>query len=1009
MARQVHTKSKSLRQVSLYIGSSLDVAWEKVLLPWFEASSRCAITDEQPVCVVVPHRSHAQNLRARLAEAGVSLLGVRFFVPGQLREFFQAAGALRVPLREHLRLLLAISAERCASDFEAAGKIDNIQIAKAVARAPDELLHSIDSVAAAGETFADLASLGLAEIATRFQELLKRCGCALVAEADRLVLESAARLEPRLSSLLVIGFDAAHWPLWPLLRAAVLSTQNATVILREPREEAAELDRTWISTWEEHFGAAQQVTNPDAEPKHRFEALVALPETRSAIAARKKEPLPHVDFVMGHDSSEQAQAIVALAMGFLNDPFCGRLAILLPGPGALARLVASWLRRLRIPHNDGIAHPMRGAFDDEEWRSWIGLQEQPRVGSLLRFLNHSPAAVAFFAPLSLRKIQNTLQRACGDILIDAVDVLREYCSRRTDKPEYPAVAEGLRVLRSLPERATFSQFVKQALSIFHALKWGERSAELERLSRDWGEGIAADFSREHFLRWLSETFAEASLLRDAYGDHPYARVQLLLYEHAEGETWTHVIFAGLNEGVWPTRDDESPFLPDDQIAALNQRSKQQSRFGQGQEIARDGATLCLGSRERRALALRQLLNVIESTTHEIGVAAELYTQSPYEQAVNPSGFFARLFFSARGHALSQREIERIHEHTREWLARQDFFTLTDPKSPGVTQTVEAYRARRTSAPFDEYEFAFRENSPPPKISFSATDAGNALKRPALVWMKVFLGVEADELNGGSWSLATGQWVHRWMAVIGAKARENRFVPQPPAGEIVRRVTAAADGFDDEIMSILQACKRQLPDWWTSGWRNARYLAEQFAKQFGTIPDWPQLATEWTLDSTQRIQLGGSNELRVRGRIDLLLARNDQAQELWIVDYKTGNAEPLKSNAEQLRKQLVRGDGIQICIYALALQHVCRNIFSSLLTREANFEHTITLDDIVAQNEIWREIARMQDTGIFGMLGELRSEFTFTGIYPLATIEIDKDLLKQKWERTHPPFADPTDQ
>jgi hypothetical protein len=249
-----------------------------------------------------------------------------------------------------------------------------------------------------------------------------------------------------------------------------------------------------------------------------------------------------------------------------------------------------------------------------------------------------------------------------------------------------------------------------------------------------------------------------------------------------------------------------------------------------------------------------------------------------------------------------------------------------------------------------------------------------------------------------------------MAVIGAaEPRENRFVPQPPAGEIVRRVTAAADGFHDEIMSILQACKRQLPDWWTSGWRNARSLAEQFAKQLGRIPDWPQLATEWTLDSTQRIQLGGSNELRVRGRIDLLLARNDQAQELWIVDYKTGNAEPLKSNAEQLRKQLVRGDGIQICIYALALQNVCRNICSSLLTRDANFEHTITLDDIVAQNEIWREIARMQDTGIFGMLGELRSEFTFTGIYPLATLEIDKDLLKQKWERTHPPFADPTNE
>ena len=54
--------------------------------------------------------------------------------------------------------------------------------------------------------------------------------------------------------------------------------------------------------------------------------------------------------------------------------------------------------------------------------------------------------------------------------------------------------------------------------------------------------------------------------------------------------------------------------------------------------------------------------------------------------------------------------------------------------------------------------------------------------------------------------------------------------------------------------------------------------------------------------------------------------------------------------------------------------------------------------------IWNEIARMQRTGIFGMLGELRSDFTFTGTYPLATLGIDRDLLEAKWERTHPAFA-----
>jgi hypothetical protein len=212
------------------------------------------------------------------------------------------------------------------------------------------------------------------------------------------------------------------------------------------------------------------------------------------------------------------------------------------------------------------------------------------------------------------------------------------------------------------------------------------------------------------------------------------------------------------------------------------------------------------------------------------------------------------------------------------------------------------------------------------------------------------------------------------------------------------------------LSILKACGRNRePDWWTSGWHNARHLAEQFAEQLGTISDWPQLATEWKLDSPHMIKLMDGEELRVRGRVDLVLARDERADELWIIDYKTGEAKPLSSTEAALRKQLVSGDGIQICIYALALRCACQNIWVSLLTRDANLKLQVTLDDIVAQNEIWREIARMQNTGIFGMLGELRSKFTFTGTYPLATLEIDKDLLEQKWERTHPLFANPTDQ
>ena len=47
---------------------------------------------------------------------------------------------------------------------------------------------------------------------------------------------------------------------------------------------------------------------------------------------------------------------------------------------------------------------------------------------------------------------------------------------------------------------------------------------------------------------------------------------------------------------------------------------------------------------------------------------------------------------------------------------------------------------------------------------------------------------------------------------------------------------------------------------------------------------------------------------------------------------------------------------------------------------------------------------MQDTGIFGMREELRPEYSRGPTLPLATLEIDKEILEAKWILTHPQFA-----
>jgi hypothetical protein len=215
----------------------------------------------------------------------------------------------------------------------------------------------------------------------------------------------------------------------------------------------------------------------------------------------------------------------------------------------------------------------------------------------------------------------------------------------------------------------------------------------------------------------------------------------------------------------------------------------------------------------------------------------------------------------------------------------------------------------------------------------------------------------------------------------------------------------------------------LPDWWVSGWSNALYIADCLAaKLSGLEDDWSHMAVEWPLGSPAEISVGENETLRVRGRIDLMLARGERGRsrvgyvDLWVVDYKTGrqrgfNLRELRkheSSEQKFRKQLIEGRGVQLALYALAVhafgaQHVGLTLLSSAGELKRDFQ----LTDALAQKDFWHELHRMQESGVFGMRGPVHSDYGFTRAYPLATPPIDTDLLDEKWTLTHPAFAVPT--
>ena len=151
--------------VSLSGGEPLSVTrtatWADAALPWFQAHSLNTLKSAEPVAVITPFPCGAAFLRSKLIEHGIALLGVKFLTPPLLRELL-LGHETAIPLREHLRLLLAAAAERIAE--KNADDVDLCAIAKSIARAPDNLLRVFDQVSAAGwswEQFASPAILGI--------------------------------------------------------------------------------------------------------------------------------------------------------------------------------------------------------------------------------------------------------------------------------------------------------------------------------------------------------------------------------------------------------------------------------------------------------------------------------------------------------------------------------------------------------------------------------------------------------------------------------------------------------------------------------------------------------------------------------------------------------------------------------------------------------------------------------------------------------------------------------
>jgi hypothetical protein len=980
-------------QPVLLVVPSLQEAWDDAIAPWFDQVLPGAWQRGLPALVVVPTRGQANDLKARLIAKGSSHLGLQFVTPSRLRSLLARDDAIPAAEPEHLRLFLAIA----ASEMEDRPNESEALAAKAVARAPALLLRALDRLETAGWKFQELGLSSFAAVVQRFNELLKKCDFVLPGETDRRRLQQAARDRQKFSHVLISGFEGAHWSEWFLLRTAVELAENATIVLQEPRENFSEIDLCWIGSWEEVCGEAQRVSRATTA---LGDSLFSEMEMRGGAETAK-----HFDFLIGTNFSEQAEAITRQCVRYLADEKCTRLGVIFSANGALPRLVASSLERLEIPHNDGLGHIVPGIFESAEWQAWIELQRAPRLNSFLRFLNALPDPAVVLPKISRQVFEKILRESYKEVLLDDLELLREFCATRVDDKSQSA-AQALRALPFLPPCATLAQFLEQTHAALVHLDWSQHALELANVARDWSQRLDAKFSRALFLRWLEETAATTGAARSAAGDHPYAHVQLLTVAHAQNQEWSHLILAGWNEGAWP-RPAGAEFARAEEILAfnrsvqqLNKRAARQGSQGEGHTSVRENHSLYLGPGEQRALALRQFDALLESASEGVTLAGSLVQEDAPERFWNPSECFTELYLKTRGGPLTQTTLKNLQRATA--LLPKPAAVAMD-----VQQTLIAFNNRRDSSkPAGEYDFALRSNdSYRSVLELSVSDLERMVSSPAIIWMKRYLGVEAPEDAVNPWSATTGKWVHQWLANI-IETRDGRiFSAFPSLTKIDKRIRFAADERCAALRRLCDLSGKVVPDWWNSGWLNARYLARHLGAKIGGAKGWDWMAAELAVGREGTVKIADGVELELHGQIDLVLAQNDAAscaaQKIWIVDYKTGSTRELKTS--DLHDNLVKGTTLQLGLYALAMRELgAAEVSVSIISLAVkNVSPQMSVVDLAPHTDVFADLAEMQRTGVFGMKGEIRPAFGYGAPYPLATLQIDNDILEDKWALTHP--------
>jgi hypothetical protein len=996
--------------VRLLLTGSVEEQWREVAEPWLEGQKPWL--DPRPTVVLTPSRGHGFYLRSRLVEKKVPALGLRFWTPSDARKFLlaESSGEMRALTQSELSLLTRLAAERLLRE----GITDEQASLRSVARDPGPFLRAYDLVLGAGwDPARDGADYGR-RLAAELGRDLRRWKIASQAGIHRLLREMPRLVTRPLAHVLLLGFNATHWPLWDLLQAVCRNAEETLVALDQPRKFGERVDELWIGSWESLSGTGYEIPDglsPTAS-ENPLAALASSYEEGTLVEARES----NLHFIATTDLTTQVQAVVLQVLDYLKRPECTRLGLVFPEADALALGVARQLRRLNLPLNDGPGAIQGGLFETRPWQTWLELQEEPTVRRLIHWLRACEAegVSCGLTSVSAARAAKLLDRAFNQSLVDDLAFLALHLEK--EGHENKIVADFLRSRIALPAESTFQGYLASTRRAMKLLKWKAFLELLPESAPFWLEEDAP-ISRSSYLAWLREVADSRERIRPD-GNHFYGRIHLLVYGQLAGQAWSHLILTGLNEEVWPRLFEAGAFGSRHELAELNTKARTLNRRGTtqggqgvGHETVAPGRGHCLLPLERYELSLRDLTATLQATSHAICLAA---LTSGGGRNLLPSDFYGHAWQAKTGQILDDAAFRRLAQVTTERCRQHAHLFSESPevsktrKSQDIAATRLAYQARRDPLlPFGPYEFAYAA-PPPSPVQLPCKKWETALAHPAHIWLTEIVGTSPWPEGELNWRLAIGTWVHRWLTLaLGAEALSPTDLPK------LLREAAEHDAQATQRRARLAGI--DLYPWWMQVWDQARSITLALG---GTLA--PELAgrkilSEVSLPSDLFITLPGCTEdnFALQGKIDLLLVEPASAPvessrlnldgcTCWIIDFKTGSAKKMDAKA------IGEGTGLQIVLYGLAVQALgAAATTMSLHTFDRPLVRQIGLNDVTPITGVFRSLDILHRRGIFGQAPSTENEFAFQPGYPMTTRAVPAEILAAKWALVHeiPPPAE----